>query len=363
MSEHVPRVSVVVPAYNVEKYIEECLWSLCAQTERDIEIIVVNDGSTDDTGSVVRRAMHADARIRLISQENQGGAAAKNRAIDNARGKYIAIQDADDFSHPARLKEQADFLDANPEAGFVGAWARLLAYNGRNAGMIRPPIDREVIREQMKTRFSFVHASILFRRTVFDDGLRYDAGLLSSHDKEMVQRALLVVEGANLPLPLYYYRMTGDQLTTQFAVGGVIRSLWSGDASRRGARRGDAALSLPRNPGRSDAERVGLDIAVVDRSVAERFEYVLRMAQMGGNHSAVERLLAAMNRYASEVPESAERDRFSALSLLYGRQLARLSPSLARESLKLVVREAKFFAHVARTNLQYRHWDYRPTKP
>lgn len=94
---NLPVISVIVPAYNVEKYIRECLVSLVEQTFRDIEIVVVNDGSTDKTAEIIDEFARKDNRIKVITQENQGLSAARNRGIEQARGEYISFVDSDDW--------------------------------------------------------------------------------------------------------------------------------------------------------------------------------------------------------------------------------------------------------------------------
>jgi glycosyltransferase involved in cell wall biosynthesis len=111
-----PLVSVVIPAYNCSRYIGEALESIFAQDCPDTEIIVVNDGSTDDTGKVLSAF---EPRIRVVEQANAGAAAARNNAIREARGKYIAFLDADDLWLPGKLITQVRYLDNHPEVGLV----------------------------------------------------------------------------------------------------------------------------------------------------------------------------------------------------------------------------------------------------
>ena len=92
-----PKVSVIVPAFNVEKYISKCLLSLLNQTLKDIEIVVINDGSTDKTLEIVEKFEELDKRIRIINQENQKQGAARNRGMEIATGEYIGFVDSDDW--------------------------------------------------------------------------------------------------------------------------------------------------------------------------------------------------------------------------------------------------------------------------
>ena len=99
------KVSVIVPVYNVEKYLEECLESIIDQSLRDIEIVCVNDGSTDGSLSILEEYAKLDDRIKIISQENQGLAAARNTGLDNISGDYVYFIDSDDFLELNALEE------------------------------------------------------------------------------------------------------------------------------------------------------------------------------------------------------------------------------------------------------------------
>ena len=113
-----PIISIVIPAYNVEKYISRCLDSILAQTFKDIEVIVVNDGSTDNTSSVVKKYCAADKRVLLIEQENKGLSGARNSGLKNAHGSYIGFVDSDDWVdedyyevlYKACIEENADIV-------------------------------------------------------------------------------------------------------------------------------------------------------------------------------------------------------------------------------------------------------------
>ena len=92
-----PLISVIIPVYNVEKYLRRCLDSVIAQTYQNLEIICVDDGSIDDSGKICDQYAVRDARIKVIHQENQGLSAARNRGLDAAEGEYIAFVDSDDY--------------------------------------------------------------------------------------------------------------------------------------------------------------------------------------------------------------------------------------------------------------------------
>lgn len=116
-----PRVSVVLCVYNQADYLPEAMGSILGQTLTDLELIVVDDGSTDSSPEVIHR--FTDPRIRYVRNErNLGHAGSLNRGRALARGRYLAIMDSDDISLPERLARQADFLDAHPDVAMCGSW-------------------------------------------------------------------------------------------------------------------------------------------------------------------------------------------------------------------------------------------------
>lgn len=98
-------VSVIIPIYNAENYLKQCLDSIVGQTLKDIEVICVDDGSTDGSAEILREYQEKDARITVIRQENAGAGAARNKGLDKAKGKYLSFLDADDFFEPDMLEE------------------------------------------------------------------------------------------------------------------------------------------------------------------------------------------------------------------------------------------------------------------
>lgn len=112
-------VSIVVPIYNVEAYLSECLESLRLQSYADIEVVMVNDGSTDGSAAIARRFAVADSRFRLLNRSNQGPSAARNAGILECHGQYIAFLDSDDALHPRALEYLLRVLEAHPEVDMV----------------------------------------------------------------------------------------------------------------------------------------------------------------------------------------------------------------------------------------------------
>src|SRR5258707_6035401 len=125
-------VSVIVPAYNAEKTIGETLSSVGAQTYRNLEIVVVDDGSVDGTAGIVERYTRTDSRVRLIRQANMGVAAARNRGIAEARADYIAPIDADDLWESTKIDKQMQaMMGGGPRVGLVYTWYALIDCRGK----------------------------------------------------------------------------------------------------------------------------------------------------------------------------------------------------------------------------------------
>lgn len=118
MHERWPFVSVVIPTYNLARYTSEALTSVQAQTFTDFEVVIVDDGSTDDTIQIVQPFL-SDSRFNLIQQENHGTAAARNTAVRHARGKWVAFLDCDDLWLPDKLEKQVALIEADPGASLV----------------------------------------------------------------------------------------------------------------------------------------------------------------------------------------------------------------------------------------------------
>lgn len=132
-----PVFSVVIPVYNVERYIEECLTSVIRQTYTNFEIICVDDGSPDNSVALINSVN--DPRIRVIRQKNRGLAAARNSGINASRGMYVALLDSDDRWHPEKLEQHFKHLSRNPGIGVSYSASQFIDENGRDMGFGQHP--------------------------------------------------------------------------------------------------------------------------------------------------------------------------------------------------------------------------------
>ena len=132
-------VTIVLPAYNASKYLTETINSVISQTYQDFELLVIDDGSTDNTTDIDRDFCQRDSRIRLISQENQGVSVARNTGIKMARGEFIAFLDSDDLWLPNKLTMHVEHLQTNPELGLSFARVEFVTFDGKSTGKYSNP--------------------------------------------------------------------------------------------------------------------------------------------------------------------------------------------------------------------------------
>ena len=170
-------VSVIIPAYNAEAFIEATLASVLTQTYTNIEVLVVDDGSRDRTAEIVQAVAEQDSRVSLLRSSNQGVAAARNLAIDNSGGEYIAPLDADDIWYPQKLDKQVDcFSRAGPDVGLVYAWSTCIDENGRlTGGYIASDVEGEACLPLVYSNFIGNASAPLIRRSCFERVGGYDS--------------------------------------------------------------------------------------------------------------------------------------------------------------------------------------------
>lgn len=204
-----PRVTVLLPTYQSEKYLCETLESVFSQTFQDFEVLIVDDHSTDDTLKIVRS--FADSRIRLLVGLQKGLAAALNYGMQEATGEYIARIDADDLMVSTRLEKQVAYLDEHPKVVVCGGWQQ---YFGRSTYLHAPPASSEQCRANLLFRCDLCHSTLMLRKEVFlKNALFYNTDY-AAEDFELWTRALDYGEIANLPEVLGYYREDGKSITT-----------------------------------------------------------------------------------------------------------------------------------------------------
>jgi len=224
MNNTQPKVSVVIPTYNAARYIAEAIESVLAQSYHDYEIIVVDDGSTDNTKEVLRPYMD---RIRYFYKENGGVSSARNRGIQEARGEYIAFLDADDLWLPEKLKLQIEIMEQHPDFAMIHTDIKVIDVNGtllkESANKRRQSHNGMVFEEFFKTYRSLVMmSSALIRKSSIESMGLFDESLSVSEDYDFFLRFFWNYPVYLLDEPLVKYRITPGSISRSDKVKEVI---------------------------------------------------------------------------------------------------------------------------------------------
>jgi len=216
MTDPTPRVSVVMAAYNGARHLREAVDSILGQSLTDLELIVVDDASTDATPQILSEYVAQDARVSVLTNDsNQGPFVSGNRGLAAARAPLIARMDADDISHPDRMLRQATFLEANPDHMLVGNSYRAIDDTGAAQYLKVKPTDAFGVRWTMRFRCPIEHPGAMFRAS-FPDGtpVRYDESHPIAQDFELFVRLTDAGKAAILPEVLFSYRTHPTNITS-----------------------------------------------------------------------------------------------------------------------------------------------------
>lgn len=209
--DRAPRITVLLSVHNGEDFLGDAVQSVLDQTCRDLELLLIDDGSTDRTPTII--GSFDDKRLRASrNPERRGLTASLNIGLGLARGAYVARLDADDICLPERLERQAAFLDANPGVIVCGTWFR---YHGQGENALwKAPADHEGIVSELLLRSPIQHPTAMFRREAFERlGIRYDESFAFAQDYDLWERCSRAGRLANLPEALLEYRVHGKSLS------------------------------------------------------------------------------------------------------------------------------------------------------
>lgn len=286
-----PRVSVVMAVRNGAPYLEQAVDSILGQTLRDLELIIVDDGSSDATPALLRRAESADPRVRVLRQEPTGLVASLNRGCGAALAAYVARMDADDVAVADRLARQAEFLDRHPGAALVGsAVVRIDAAGRETKRTLCPTTHAEIVRELDRYN-CFTHSTVMMRAERFAAAGGYRAAYLHAEDYDLWLRMSERDELANLPDPLLYYRVYPEQVSMRHLEQQVVSSVGARAAARM--RRTTGADPTPARGAITPAHlrEWGVDQAALAAALDEGYRYAVYLMQQAGlRRDAVARL-------------------------------------------------------------------------
>lgn len=205
-----PKVTVLMPVYNGEKYLRPAVESILGQTLTDFEFLIIDDGSTDRSVEIIRS--YDDPRIRLVHNEtNQKLIATLNKGFALARGQYLARMDSDDISLPQRLEKQAAFMDQHPEVGVCGTWAKRINDAGEVLGRWQTPTGKDLAKLLWRPT-PVIHPSAFIRAGIYRQ-FSYNPEYAEAEDYELWLRVAEKTKLHNLPEYLLLYRVHSESIT------------------------------------------------------------------------------------------------------------------------------------------------------
>jgi len=204
-------ISVIIPVYNGEYMIKRAIESVLSQTYRDFEIIVVDDGSTDNTSEVLKP--YRD-RIGYFYQENRGVAGARNKGIEKSKGEYIAFLDQDDIWLPEKLELQAKYLDGNTDVSMVYSryWREYEDTGGKKLRPKKKYLEDGYIYTKVLFRYLIWIGTVMLRRSCFDVLGKFDTSLVPAEDKDMLLRVAKNYKVGFIEDPLAIHRIRKNSL-------------------------------------------------------------------------------------------------------------------------------------------------------
>jgi glycosyltransferase involved in cell wall biosynthesis len=212
MNFDTPKITVLMPAYNAGKYIADAIRSVLEQSFTDFELLIVNDGSTDDTADVINS--FTDPRIVMIHQDNKGVSLALNTGLKYARAPYIARFDADDVCHPERLQLQYDFMINNPDYSIIGSAADYMDMEGTYLFTSTPPaVHHEDIQQLASSVCPFMHPTVFYKKEVIVKAGGYNEHAYTYEDHFLWVSILKDQKACNFPQALIKHRLNPESIT------------------------------------------------------------------------------------------------------------------------------------------------------
>lgn len=229
-----PIVSVVMSAYNAERFIGQAIQSIMDQTWKDFEFIIVDDCSRDNTPKLINEYARIDKRIKSFKNKvNLGGCLSLDRGMKMAKGKYLAVMDNDDWSYPDRLMKQVDFLEKHPDVGIVGGTMEIMDEHGIASAKRQYHQSDADIRKNIFRYSPFSHPLIMIRRSVLETVGYANCEFAPADDYEMYFRIGTISKFANLNDTILKYRIVSNSLTQRCARKMILNSIKTRNTYRK----------------------------------------------------------------------------------------------------------------------------------
>jgi hypothetical protein len=219
-----PTVSVVMSVFNGERFLPEAIESILDQSFKDFEFIIIDDGSTDRSASILDSYKNSDSRVRVFHEQHAGLVNSLNRGCALAQGKYLGRMDADDVASIDRLALQVDFLELHKEIGVLGGTVEWIDADGKSLGIYPYPFEDAEIKTELLRRCAMWHPTILLRREVlaWAGGYRHIAG---AEDYDLWLRVARQFQLANLETVILKYRIHPQQVSMQLKMKQVLGTI------------------------------------------------------------------------------------------------------------------------------------------
>ena len=218
-----PLVSILMPAYNAEKYVEEAITSIVDQTYENWELLICDDASEDNLSSIITQ--FADRRIKKLRNDtNEGYQVTCNRLLKLAKGYYITFQDADDFSDEDRLKKQVEVLEEDASIGMCGTLAYSVSTEGAKLNPIDRPISYEEVMEAIQLKSAFLGATVMIRQDIYSEvgGYRDFFNQKGYQDYDWTYLIAEKYKAVNIPEYLYFYRQHGSSNSKKIEIDRLL---------------------------------------------------------------------------------------------------------------------------------------------
>lgn len=198
-----PELTVIMPAYNEEFFLEEAIQSILNQSFSNFKLVIVNDNSTDGTQKIIDRFIELDKRVCCIrNKTNLGPAKSRNLAIDTATTEFIAFMDADDNAIPTRFEKQLNFLKTHLQVGVCGSWSTVF---GDKNKMLRNNVEHDEIKVGFLSHCAIHNPTVLLRKECLGN-LRFDEHMIVGEDYSLYSQLIAKTKFYNIPESLMFYR-------------------------------------------------------------------------------------------------------------------------------------------------------------
>lgn len=289
MAAAVPVVSVAMPVYNGERYVREAVASVLVQTCPDFELVIVDDGSSDATPTILREFSASDSRVVVHRQRNAGHTAARNRACLIARAPLIACFDADDVAFPERLAHQCEFLAAHPDVAAVAGGVELITAQGRSVGTRTPSESHSALCKTLERASPFFHSSVMLRKAAFNDVGGYRAQFGPADDYDLWLRLSERYQLAGIAQGAVGYRIHGEMMSVHRAEQEGLLSLAARVSARARAAGWPDPLAKVDHIDRDMLQQLGVDERDITEAIVDVTTWLAKT--LGRAHDSAENAL------------------------------------------------------------------------